>query len=169
MSSARRPPPAACAGAAWGKARPATRLLGATTALRARLGTAALVAADVAAEGEARTLVCRALGAAQVAALEAAAHRHSFSQLEDDLQEILAGEVTPIAAARADRVLTPRERDVLARLVTRRTNREIAAALFLSPATVAWHIGAILDKLDVASRHEAAARAVADGWLEQPW
>ena len=126
--SARRPRATTrcCAAAAatatcgwWPRPRPASRaptrppLEGApraTTALRARLGTAALVAADVAAEGEARTLVCRALGAAQVAALEAAAHRHSFSQLEDDLQEILAGEVTPIAAARADRVLTPRER-----------------------------------------------------------
>ena len=56
---------------------------------------------------------------------------------------------------------TPRERDVLRLLVARRTDREIAAALFLSPRTVQWHVASILGKLGAASRREAAAMAVA--------
>jgi DNA-binding CsgD family transcriptional regulator/tetratricopeptide (TPR) repeat protein len=55
--------------------------------------------------------------------------------------------------------LTAREREVLALLVQRRTDKEIAEALFLSPRTVATHVANILGKLGVENRREAAVRA----------
>jgi DNA-binding CsgD family transcriptional regulator len=52
--------------------------------------------------------------------------------------------------------LTGRERQVADLVVARRTNPEIAAALFLSPKTVETHIRHIFDKLDVTSRVDIA-------------
>ncbi|MGH2616227.1 MAG: LuxR C-terminal-related transcriptional regulator, partial [Thermomicrobiales bacterium] len=59
--------------------------------------------------------------------------------------------------------LTPRERDVLALLRERYTDREIATRLFLSPRTVSNHVANILDKLGVANRREAASLAASQG------
>lgn len=53
--------------------------------------------------------------------------------------------------------LTPREREVLALLVTGRTNLEIAEGLFLSSGTVRNHVSTILGKLGAHTRTEAAA------------
>lgn len=55
--------------------------------------------------------------------------------------------------------LTARELEVLRLLARYQTNKEIAAALFLSPRTVATHAANIFVKLDVANRREAAAAA----------
>lgn len=53
--------------------------------------------------------------------------------------------------------LTAREADVLARVAAGSSNPEIAAALFLSPATVKSYVTAILAKLEVTSRAQAIA------------
>ncbi|HEY2297609.1 MAG TPA: AAA family ATPase [Jatrophihabitans sp.] len=58
--------------------------------------------------------------------------------------------------------LTDRERDVLALLVEARTNRQIAAQLYISEKTVSVHVSNILTKLGVRSRAEAAALARRD-------
>ncbi len=55
--------------------------------------------------------------------------------------------------------LTTRELDVLRLLEQGLRDAEIADALFLSTRTVGHHVSSILGKLDVCSRHEAAARA----------
>ena len=55
--------------------------------------------------------------------------------------------------------LTPREREVLALLVQRYTDPEIAQALFISPRTASHHVGNLFAKLGVANRREAAAIA----------
>lgn len=59
--------------------------------------------------------------------------------------------------------LTEREVEVLQLLAERRTNAEIAAALFLSQKTVRNYVSAILDKLQVADRAEARLVARAAG------
>jgi DNA-binding CsgD family transcriptional regulator len=59
--------------------------------------------------------------------------------------------------------LTARERDVLHLLVAGKTDREIAAALFISRKTASDHVGHILAKLGVPSRSAAAAEAVRHG------
>ncbi|MFV2215133.1 AAA family ATPase [Actinomadura sp. LOL_016] len=55
--------------------------------------------------------------------------------------------------------LTPREFEVLRLVAEGRSNRDIAAALFISAKTASVHVSNILGKLDVASRGEAAATA----------
>ena len=52
--------------------------------------------------------------------------------------------------------LSKRELEVAALIADRKTNREIAAALFLSAKTVESHIRNIFDKLGVSSRAEVA-------------
>jgi two-component system nitrate/nitrite response regulator NarL len=63
------------------------------------------------------------------------------------------------------RGLTPREKEVLAAVVEGRTNQEIGFALGVSEKTVEKHIFAILQKLGVHTRVEAAVFAVREGWL----
>jgi DNA-binding NarL/FixJ family response regulator len=55
--------------------------------------------------------------------------------------------------------LSARELDVLARMVEGHTNREIAAALFISQKTASVHVSHILAKLGVRSRVQAVAVA----------
>jgi DNA-binding CsgD family transcriptional regulator len=58
--------------------------------------------------------------------------------------------------------LSPRERDVAGHIAAGRTNREIAATLFLSEKTVENHLYRIFNKLDVRSRAALAAIATRD-------
>jgi DNA-binding CsgD family transcriptional regulator len=61
--------------------------------------------------------------------------------------------------------LTSREHEVLRLLVAGRSNREIAAALFIAPKTASVHVSNILGKLGASSRTEAAA--IAHGQLSR--
>lgn len=72
-----------------------------------------------------------------------------------------------LAARRAEAsiALTPRERDVLERLPSRRTLSEIGDELYLSTATVKSHVHRIYGKLAVNDRHAAIERALALGLL----
>jgi DNA-binding NarL/FixJ family response regulator len=62
-------------------------------------------------------------------------------------------------------LLTGRELEVLQLLADGASNADIAAQLFISPKTVSVHVSHILDKLGVASRTAAAARARKAGLL----
>jgi DNA-binding CsgD family transcriptional regulator len=64
--------------------------------------------------------------------------------------------------------LTPRELDVLPLIAAGRTNREIAAELFISDKTASVHVSRILSKLGVRNRAEAAAVAQRLGAVAQP-
>jgi DNA-binding NarL/FixJ family response regulator len=61
--------------------------------------------------------------------------------------------------------LTLREREVLGLLAAGSSNREIAAALFVSLPTVKTHLAHIYDKLDARNRNEALGRAMTLGLL----
>lgn len=56
-------------------------------------------------------------------------------------------------------VLTEREAEVLRAVASGATNRQVAAALHVSEATVKTHLVHVFDKLGVASRTAAVARA----------
>ncbi len=59
--------------------------------------------------------------------------------------------------------LTPREREVLAFLVHRYTDQEIADELSISVRTASHHVASILAKLGVANRRQAGALAARHG------
>ena len=62
--------------------------------------------------------------------------------------------------------LTAHELRVARMVAEGASNREAAAALFLSPKTVEYHLASIYRKLGVRRRAELAAVATARGWLE---
>ncbi len=61
--------------------------------------------------------------------------------------------------------LTAREHEVLRLLAEGKSNREIAATLYIAPKTASVHVSNILAKLGAASRTEAAAVAHRQGLL----
>ncbi|MBL8161292.1 MAG: hypothetical protein JNJ61_04845 [Anaerolineae bacterium] len=69
-------------------------------------------------------------------------------------------------AAPAD--LTAREMEVIQRLASGLTNKEIALALDVSARTVNFHLDNIYSKLGVSTRTEAAVYALRQGWVRQP-
>jgi DNA-binding NarL/FixJ family response regulator len=86
---------------------------------------------------------------------ECAAARSAFERIGAvaDLRALDAGpEASPCG-------LTSREVEVLRLVAGGRTNREIAAALYISEKTVARHISNIFTKLEVSSRSAATAFA----------
>ena len=146
---------------AQGRARPALEPL--------RRAWAAWVRLDVPYEiARTRVLLARAgcaVGDEDGARLELESACQAFARL---------GAAPDLAAARADlsrlapgvpRVvgLTDREVEVLRLVATGRTNRAIAAELFLSEKTVARHLSNIFDKLDLPSRAAATAYAYEHG------
>jgi len=64
--------------------------------------------------------------------------------------------------------LTDRELEVLRKLSTGATNREIAHALYISENTVRNHVRNILEKLHLNNRVQAAAFALREGYAEDP-
>ncbi|MFI7024209.1 AAA family ATPase [Micromonospora sp. NPDC049900] len=58
--------------------------------------------------------------------------------------------------------LTPQERQIVAQVAAGRTNKDVAAALFLSPKTVEFHLGRAFRKLAVTSRAELVRQVTLD-------
>jgi DNA-binding NarL/FixJ family response regulator len=94
----------------------------------------------------------------------------SADELIDAIQTVHRGK-SRIPAAVAERLaerlsgnaLTDRETEVLKTIVAGKSNKEIAAALFISEATVKTHINNLLSKLGVADRTQAATMALHRG------
>jgi predicted ATPase/DNA-binding CsgD family transcriptional regulator len=154
------------AASAWGQSRAAVQLFAAAAAVRERDGIAMMLPGDVAA-------VERHLGELRAALDDdafAAAWAEGYALTVPEAVAV-AATVSPLpgdslnAPASGRIVLTGREQDVLRLLAAGQTNREIAAALFIAPRTVSWHVSAILSKLGVTTRREAVDRARAVGYL----
>lgn len=97
---------------------------------------------------------------ARMADLHAAGRKLSSSER---LAQAMALELELSRISRYSGVLSHRERDVLDLLADGLTNEVIAGRLYVSRRTVDTHVGAILRKLQVASRHEAVATARKQG------
>jgi DNA-binding CsgD family transcriptional regulator len=71
------------------------------------------------------------------------------------------GETAPRRAASPVRGLTPQEQQIARMLAGGRTTKETAAALFLSPKTIEYHLRHVYAKLGIGSRAELAERLAA--------
>jgi ATP/maltotriose-dependent transcriptional regulator MalT len=104
-------------------------------------------------------LAYRALGDGDSAAMELDAGRSAFERLGAAPALARVEELTGSAASETPAGLTPREVEVLRLVATGKSNRAIAADLFLSEKTVARHLSNIFTKLGVSSRSAATAYA----------
>jgi DNA-binding NarL/FixJ family response regulator len=102
-------------------------------------------------------------------------------ELEDAVRRLAAGERVLTAAAvltgmvesdapsgpaaSPESVLTAKEREVLWLLAQDKSNRQIAADMVVSEATVKSHLGRLYGKLGVSGRREAVRRAMEIGLL----
>ncbi len=144
----------------------ATRLMAAASAMRDDMG--------VPAERDPRLIAAAPTSARQVLRQPVspdADHGHVWST-EEAIRDALDAVTTPLNREAiwaenpaASFGLTPREADVLHLVVAGRSDRAIADTLFMSRRTASKHVSSILAKLGVASRTEAAARAVRDELL----
>jgi DNA-binding NarL/FixJ family response regulator len=144
-----------------GSAEPAARRLGAISALRLRSG---LIPPP-----HFQSRIDRATALAGLALGEEAFARHWHSGHDAPnaviIEALGQANFRDAAIASGNRPLSRRERQVLSLLAEGRSDREIAAALFISQRTVSTHVSAILRKLDSSTRAEAAVRAVRDGTI----
>jgi len=90
--------------------------------------------------------------------------------IESQMLKGMLSEMKPTTSgvSPAAKNLTKREREILALVAEGMSNREIAERLVLSPETVKSHVAAILEKLNVSDRTQAAIYAVRNGLVESP-
>ncbi len=114
-------------------------------------------------------LACAALGDRTAAALEFDNARETFMALgaDPDVQRLVALAAGSDEAASPPAVdgLSAREREVLLLIAAGKTNREIAAALVISPHTAGRHVENIFAKLGVTSRAAATAHGYEHGLI----
>ena len=104
-------------------------------------------------------LACRQLGDEESAEMELDAAHWIFGRLGAVPDVARAQSLSGKAAAKPTGGLTARELEVLHLVATGKTNRVIAADLFLSEKTVARHVSNIFTKLGLSSRAAATAYA----------
>jgi predicted ATPase/DNA-binding CsgD family transcriptional regulator len=154
----------AVAAAAWNQPERTARLLGAAEAMRERLGLMTMLPADQAAHDGTITIVRTALGEQRFQTAWSAGRELS---LAGALTEIQAVDIAPSAIREQGSGigdnLSQREREVLRLLAAGRTDREIAATLFISIRTVERHVAHIFNKLGVHTRTAAVATAFTAG------
>lgn len=104
-------------------------------------------------------LACRSLGDDEAAALEISAARAAFERLGAAPELARLDALDKPATSMYPNALTARELQVLRLIVAGKTNKAIAAALFLSERTIDRHVSNIFSKLNVPSRAAATAYA----------
>jgi DNA-binding CsgD family transcriptional regulator len=149
-----------------------TRCRGLVAAARGNVEQALALLAQAVAEHEAvadpfgRARALLALGVVRRRGRQKRAAREAIGAALEGLESVGAsgwvakarGELGRIAGRRRQEGLTAAERRVAALVAEGRTNREVAAALFLGERTVASHLTHIYAKLGVRSRTELARR-----------
>jgi PAS domain S-box-containing protein len=100
-----------------------------------------------------------------------AAHREIVTGRDLVLGVVLDLETRPMrcgkrAAGTSAPALTPREREVIAKVALGRRRHEIADELFISDSTVKTHLRNAMHKLDVRSQAQLVAVALARGLIE---
>lgn len=99
-------------------------------------------------------------GIRAVAQGEALVHPLLVATLLEEFHTVSRREPSPISSDGAGARLTDREVQVVELISQGRSNRDIAAELFISENTVKNHVRSILDKLSLRSRTEVAMYAV---------
>jgi DNA-binding CsgD family transcriptional regulator len=151
--------------AEFGQSAHAARLAGAAATLRAAIGVP--VRPNWRRDLEQAMTTARAtLGDEAFAAAWTAGQELPLDEVVADATALttdqFAASIRPESTSASAFGLSPREVDVLRLLVAGCSDRDIAERLFISPRTASKHVGAILAKLDVSSRAEAAVQAVRD-------
>jgi non-specific serine/threonine protein kinase len=166
---------AAATAVGLGRLEPAARLFAALDALRTAMGAAGVSAFVLDHERHEQALATAraALGTDRFAAAWAAGLALSFDEAiavaTTLAQQVNSPDPALAAAASTDDAwaeevgLSSREREVLALLMTGRSDKEIAEALYVARPTASKHVASILAKLDVASRAAAVAVALRHG------
>jgi len=160
----------AAVAAGLGRMEAAARLLGAVAANCERLGYTFERPEHERHDRVAR-IARKALGDVAFARVERAGRSLSLDEAVAEATELAstAGPTDePVPTGVAWHGLTAREVEVLNLLAQRRTDREIADELFISPKTAGFHVANILGKLGVANRREAAALALREGLTTDP-
>ena len=153
--------------AAGGDPQRAARLIGAADALRKLIGFDFAPFVRPFYE-RAVTRVGRQLGEDAFAAAREEGRRLTPAQALTEAEELvsaLADNPTPSHPPAPTTGLTPREREVLRLLAEGYSDRQIAAALSISPKTAGNHVASILTKLGVETRTAAATQAVRRGFV----
>ena len=114
-------------------------------------------AADARSEGDDEAALLDALATFDRLGAAAPARRLRRRLRADGMRRVPRGPRPASRAAPAG--LTPRQLDVLRQLAAGATNAEIAERLVIAPKTADHHVSAVLSKLGVHSRREAAAAA----------
>jgi DNA-binding NarL/FixJ family response regulator len=89
------------------------------------------------------------------------------------ISQAIAGRLTEFVRAAGEptrnnrsSTLSVRELEVLRLVAGGGSNREIAARLYISEATVKAHLSNIMDKMQVKNRAQAVARAISNGAID---
>jgi DNA-binding NarL/FixJ family response regulator len=155
--------------------------MGARAALQSDIPTSSLAAALAAVdaglivlEPSARALLLSANrerfagGSAHSAAAGARSHAEGADpsrQSRDRDSNAPSRQAGGLEPRRSGRPLTTREREILGLVASGTSNKGIARALTVSANTVKFHLAAVFDKLNAATRAEAVAEAIRRGEL----
>jgi DNA-binding CsgD family transcriptional regulator len=147
--------------------RLASEILAGADALRARLGTP-IPPAEIPDRNTAATRLRRRLNDAAFQAATVEGRTRDIDRTIDLAVEAIDSEAAAISGpgnGDTGPILTVRELAVLELLTQGRTNREIAASLYISPSTAGVHVSNILRKLGAKRRVDAAGLAHTMGLL----
>ncbi|CAA9547686.1 MAG: hypothetical protein AVDCRST_MAG43-800 [uncultured Thermomicrobiales bacterium] len=149
--------------AAWGQPERAARLLGAAEAEREQFRVGVDLPTERAAHARAKAGARAALGDQGLRTAWLVGRDLPLAAAISEVQALKPPAAVQDAIGSPGIRLSPREAEVARLLIDGRTDREIAAVLFISVRTAEGHVARILAKFGVATRAAAAEAAFAAG------